>query len=245
MKYDWSLLVPQWKALCASGFSEGISRSEELPCVGDALCLLLGAPKGETPPCVVPAIGAFTLHLNDASHWHSFQSRAAGLYRLGLAQIGSQGIISKEAFLQQLAPLLIRRILPCLFREVFPEVPSCLAAATRCEQEGTGEAASAAQQASPVTNPSVSAGWEAWVVATYAVKTADIVRHPASRAADYLGSYAAAIAVRAASAVSYLPQAEFLDPEKYLRLGAELAVESLVNLQSPGAEALTYLTEAG
>jgi hypothetical protein len=80
--------------------------------------------------------------LNDA-RWSSPQARAKGLRDLGLAQLGSKGVVSDQEFARLMAEKTIRVILPKLFRLVMANDKDVMAAVDRCEREGTGEAATA------------------------------------------------------------------------------------------------------
>src|SRR6185437_5322809 len=88
-------------------------------------------------------------------------------------------------FATRLAELTIRHLVPKLFRELFAGNEALMAAALRCEKEGTVDAARAASDA----------------------------------------ARAASDAARAAS-----------DPDGYLKLSADLALQVLKELKSPGVE---------
>lgn len=71
-------------------------------CVEAAVCLALGLPHGDEPPCVAPTVRAYKIALNDAA-WSSSETRAKGMRRLALAQLGSVGALDEVAFVQRLA----------------------------------------------------------------------------------------------------------------------------------------------
>jgi hypothetical protein len=65
----------------------------------------------------------------------------------GIAQLGSKGVVDNLEFVKRFVELTIREIIPEVFRELLPKENGCLAAASRCEAEGTNGAARAAADA--------------------------------------------------------------------------------------------------
>ena len=141
LKFD--TIIPKFDAILARGLCAGIGTRDGQMCVEAAICAALDLPHGDQPWCVAAAVRQFKIGLNDAK-WSSPQARAQGLRNLGIAQIGSQGIVDGQQFSSRLAEKTIRILIPDVFRFVFPTMPVCLIAAARCEQEGTYEAARAA-----------------------------------------------------------------------------------------------------
>jgi hypothetical protein len=137
---DFAAVVPKFDAILARGLSNGLGRQDGQMCIEAAICAALDLPHGDDPACVDPVVRQFKIRLNDKA-WSSPQARAAGLRDLGIAQLGSKGTIDGRVFATKLAEQLIRVLIPTLFREVFPTNAKCLAAADRCEREGTQEAA--------------------------------------------------------------------------------------------------------
>jgi hypothetical protein len=70
-------------------------------CVEAAVCYAMGLPHSDQPTCVAPAVRTLKIGLNDA-HWSSATTRAAGLRRLAVAQLGSENIDEVE-FVQRVA----------------------------------------------------------------------------------------------------------------------------------------------
>ncbi len=66
-------------------------------CIEAAICAVLGVPQEDDPPCVTASIKSFKINLND-NNWSSARARAKGLYDLGLAQLGSRGVITDVQF---------------------------------------------------------------------------------------------------------------------------------------------------
>src|SRR5271166_1406721 len=71
-------------------------------CVEAAVCYALGLPHGDNPKCVAPALRALKIRLND-SNWSSPASRAAGMRRLAVAQLGSYGVLNEKEFVSRVA----------------------------------------------------------------------------------------------------------------------------------------------
>jgi hypothetical protein len=198
-------------------------------CIEAAICEAMGLPHGDDPKCVAGSVRSFKIRLND-SPWSSPAARAAGLHDLGLAQLGSLGIVNDVEFNKKLAEKTIRVLLPTLFREIFPDKYSAstelLKAADRCEAEGTAEAARAAAFAAyyAVNN---AAYWSAyWASTSTSTSTSS---------AALASNDAAASAAFADAARKFNPSS---DPDKYLKLSAKLVLEILTELKSPGVELL-------
>ena len=170
--------VKKFDEILARGLSNGLGVQGSQVCIEAAICETLGLPHGDDPGCVGAAVRAFKISLND-SRWSSPKARAEGMRDLGLAQLGSKDSVNDVEFVKRLSEKLIRVLVPKLFRQIFPENGVCLAAADRCEKEGTLDAADAASAASLAAN--------------------------AANAAD-----------------------------EYLKLAAEIALETLCEMESPG-----------
>ena len=121
-------------------------------CVEAAVCYALGLPHGDDPQCVAPALRSFKIRLND-SNWSSEKARANGLRRLALVQLGSAGHLDEGEFIRRIVDLAIRKAVPSALRVAASvhkdpkHQASLMAAAERCEKEGTRQAALAAYAA--------------------------------------------------------------------------------------------------
>jgi hypothetical protein len=121
-------------------------------CVEAAVCFAMGLPHGDDPPCVSRAVRSLKIELND-SNWSSDEARGKGLRRLAVAQLGSSGAIDDTEFVKRVAESVIRKQVPLALRAAAsvqkkPEhQQALLAAADRCQQEGTSESANAAAYA--------------------------------------------------------------------------------------------------
>ena len=118
-------------------------------CVEAAVCLALGLPHGDDPPCVAPSLRRLKIGLND-KQWSSPQARAKGLRRLAVAQLGSAGVLDETEFRRRVVAMTIRKAVPVGLRaaaSINPKHAEALeAAAVRCEQKGTREACEHARQ---------------------------------------------------------------------------------------------------
>jgi hypothetical protein len=208
------------------GLCVGVGTQGGQVCVEAAICEALGEPHGDNPSCVEESVRAFKIRLNDSRRWISPESRAKGMRSLAIAQLGSKGVVDGREFSTRIANKTIRRLLPTLARDLYPNDVKIQAAALVCESEGT--------RASAIS-----------LYAEFRVKAA-----AAAAAADYAGDAgdAAAAAVYAAYADAAYAAAAAADAaaadtayayayaEKYLLLAADLALETLEELGSPGCD---------
>lgn len=110
-------------------------------CVEAAVCYAMGLPHSDQPSCVLPALRALKIGLNDAA-WSSDNVRAAGLRRLAIAQLGSD-TLDAVVFAERVAMHSVRIVLPRALRLAGLE-PEAL----KCEQaENPSAAARAAARA--------------------------------------------------------------------------------------------------
>lgn len=203
------------------GLSNGLGNAKpgEM-CVEAAVCFALGLPHGDDPKCVSPALRSLKIRLND-SHWSSKAARAKGLRRLAVAQLGSLGHLDDKVFAKRCAELAIRTSVPEAFRAAarIQKTPedrdALLAAALRCEKEGTRDAALSARE--------VARGVRKHAAAAFAA-----------------AAYAAAAAAYAADA--YAADAAASARDKSLAAFAEGVVQILIDMKAPGCKWLA-LTE--
>jgi hypothetical protein len=217
--------VAKFDAVLARGLSSGVGERDGQMCIEAAICAVLDLPHGDEPGCVAPAVRSFKIALNDGP-WSSPKARADGLRDLGLAQLGSLGVVDDRDFARLMADKTIRVLIPRLFREVFPSNAACLAAADTCEAEGTENAAAAAWAAAREAAWEAAAAAAAWAAAARAAAAA---AWEAARAA----AWEAAAAARAARAA-----ARAANEDAYLIVSAQLALEVLRELKSPGCALL-------
>lgn len=242
--------IEKYNSALSRGLCSGIGSPYVQMCIESAVCYALGLPHKDKPECVSSAVRAFIMRLND-SNWTSSASRAAGLRDLGIAQLGSKGVVDNIQFAKRVSELTARELIPELFREAFLNDADCLAVVSRCETEGTTEAiravANTATRMASVYSGAVAYAAEAAAKAAgnaaFAVYYADRAKElycwadSAVDAADYAASVAYD-AGRAAAATADNSKSSVFDFDKYLVKSAQLALRVLRELGSPGCELL-------
>ncbi len=178
-KIDFPTVITKFDKLLARGLCEGVGTQDGQMCIEAAVACAMDLPFNDEPSCVEPVVRTFKIGLNDA-RWSSPEARAKGLRDLGIAQIGSAGVVDPIEFTKKLSEKMIRVLIPHLFRQVFPTNTACLEAADLCEKDGTASAAYSADRAAR------------------AARAAD----SADRAADS-AAYSADSAARAADSAAY------------------------------------------
>lgn len=138
---DIPTLIPKIDKILKRGLCPGVGTRGGLMCIEAALCYALDLPHGDDPGCVPASVRYFKLALND-SQWSSPIARAKGLRDLGIAQLGSKEVVDSYEFSKRISEATIKTLIPKLFRTFSSS--KMLAAANRCEKEGTAAAAAAA-----------------------------------------------------------------------------------------------------
>lgn len=190
--------VKEYDRILSKGLSKGLGKREDQICIEAAICQVLGLDHGDEPGCVASSVRNFKIFLND-SNWSTPKTRAEGLRNLGLAQLGSLGIINDNNFVKIISEKTIKILIPKLFRNIFTDNLRCLEVADRCEKKGTAKAA-----------------------------------YAAANAANAAAKAAANAAVNAAKAANAAANAANTANDEYLILSANLALEILKELKSPG-----------
>mgnify|MGYP001580041900 CR=1 FL=1 len=226
-----------------SKFDEALSRGlcvgkgtrEGQMCIEAAICYALDLPHSDDPKCVTRLVRDFKMRLNDSGHWKSPHSRAEHLRALGIAQVGSAGVVDSKEFSKQIAKKTIQVLIPKLFRELYPH--KFIELVNECERKGTSVAARALAKAA-ADAAAYAAAYAAADATAYAAAyaaadaTAYAAVYAAANAAANAAATAAANAANAADAASHAACAAA--GEKYLILAAQLALETLKELKSPG-----------
>src|ERR1700689_2390651 len=203
--------VEKFDSILARGLSTGLGKRGEQVCIEAAICETLGLEHSDDPECVSAAVRSFKIRLND-SRWSSPIARANGLRDLGLAQLGSLGIVNDKEFAKRLAEKTIRILVPALIRDLFPNDPKLLEAADRCEKEGNESAANAAAAAYAAYAANANAAAAAYANAANAAPAANAAyaanptpppAPPPPAAATAAPSNAAYAANAAAAAAAY------------------------------------------
>lgn len=229
--------VGKFDSIIARGLSLGLGSQGSQVCIEAAVCEALNLPHGDDPKCVASSVRRFKIRLNDAA-WSSPQARAKGLRDLGIAQLGSLGVVDDVQFATKLAEKTIRQLLPKLYRELWPNDAEVEAVAQQCEQEGTQKAARAAKAvvadkkyATDYTHAdtanAANAAYDAYSATDDATTAAATVTADTAPTAASYAAYAYADAANAAKR------------DEYLVFGAQLALETLRELGSPGCELLS------
>jgi hypothetical protein len=211
-------------------------------CVEAAVCYALGLPHGDDPGCVSETLRALKIRLND-SRWSSPQARAQGLRRLAVAQLGSAGELDDQEFRRRVVEMTIRRMVPIALRAAAKRVPKHAddleAAAVRCEQEGTLEAARQARTAADAANAAAANAAAADAdAAAYAAYAADAYAAYAAYDAAYDAANAAAAAAAAADAAAYAADAANAarTRDRVLADYSEHVVQILIAMGAPGCQ---------
>ena len=192
-------------------------------CVEAAVCYAMGLPHGDQPSCVSPVLRELKIRLNDKD-WSSNGSRAVGLRRLGLAQLGSAGVLDEKEFLASVVDMTIGKILPRAMRSAAKVNPGRAAeleaAAQRCEDNPTKDAAYAAAADAAARDTDVAAD------------AADAAAYAADAAADGRAADAAAEAAEAAGSDADAAAAG----DRELAFFAEEVVQILITMNAPGCQ---------
>src|SRR3990167_7870353 len=114
---DFETIIPKFDAILARGLCEGVGSREGQMCIEAAICAALDLPHGDNPSCVEPTIRSYKISLNDKK-WTSAEARAKGLRNLGIAQIGSNGVVDGREFKKRLAKRTIQVLLPEMVRSI-------------------------------------------------------------------------------------------------------------------------------
>jgi hypothetical protein len=203
------------------GLSSGLgNRRPGEMCVEAAVCYALDLPHGDDPACVSRALRSLKIRLNDSS-WSSKKARAAGLRRLAVAQLGSRDHLDDKEFGRRVAKLAIHKSVPIALRSAASinknakDAQALRDAASRCESEGTREAALAAR---------------------------NVAQGARKSAADADAAAAAAAAAAAYTAAAYAYTGAGAARDKSLADFAEGVVQILIEMKAPGCQWLA-LTE--
>ena len=192
--------VALYDSILDRGLSSGLGSREGSMCIEAAICTVLGLEHSDDPKCVAKSVRSFKICLNDKK-WSSKKARATGLRDLGLAQLGSLSVVNDVEFVKRLAEKLIRVMIPTLLRSKYSDNSEIMAAADRCEAEGSKESLYAARdilrQRATYAAYADAAGAAAYAAA--AAADAGAAAYAAAAAAD---AYAAARAARDAAAAA-------------------------------------------
>ena len=203
-------------------------------CVEAAVCYAMGLPHGDNPPCVGSNVRVFKISLNDC-RWSSDEARTKGMRKLAIAQLGSADI-DQEKFLELVGFKCMTRVLPVIIEnareedknnKIAPKEEELLAVIEGLKSaKDFKEAKVAAQKARDIYSAYASA-----YVSAYAYASA----YASASASAYAYASASAYAYASASASAYVLKNKLFS-DKILNLTAEMGLEALVELKSPGCE---------
>jgi hypothetical protein len=209
----------------------------------DVLGLARGDGLGDSLGLVSTALSTLTRKLV-VSRWTSGTARAQGLLRLALAQLGSHAL-DDRAFARHVAEMTIRTVLPRALRTAAADLPSkdstweaLLAAAERCEREGTREAANAAETAAESANEAACVSDAASSAARAAWHASMAAAAAAGDARQYAGSFAGVAAARLPEAAAYEAAfaAAYTGRNAELTAFAESVLQILIDMGAPGCQ---------
>ena len=225
MNFDISTFnVKKYDDILSKGLSKGLGNRESTMCIEAAICTVLDLPHSDNPQCVTNSVRAFKINLND-KNWSSNAARASGLRDLGLAQLGSLGVVNDKEFVTILSKKVIQILIPKLYRKLYPNKFVDLVNA--CEILGDYDSIKKLAYAAAAAAANAAANADA----------ANAAANAAGNAGDaaYSAAYVAVDAAVDANAAAYAAAAY---ADEYLILVANLALETLRELKSPGISLL-------
>lgn len=132
--------VKKFDEILSRGLSDGLGNRNGQMCIEAAICTVLDLLHGDDPQCVAKSVRSFKISLNNKK-WSSAEARAKGLRDLGLAQLGSLGVVDDKIFVKRLAEEIIGQILPKLFRKLYPKNVKFMELVDICEKEKSRKSA--------------------------------------------------------------------------------------------------------
>jgi hypothetical protein len=204
-----------------AGLDQGVGVPEPgFMCVEAAVCYALGEPHGDNPSCVDQTIRSLKIQLND-SCWSSKDTRAKGLRKLAILQLGTKDNFNAIEFSERLVPLaneMAERAKKVM--DANPHIPGV-----------RRDAIAAATLASDVANAA------AFIGIRYASR--DIAVAAAIRSAARCANAAATAVIFAG--YGYLGISKEADTELFYF--SEKVSDILIDMKVPGVEFLSLLDE--
>ena len=190
---DFPKVIKKFDKILERGLCGGLGTPNGKMCIEAAISIALGLPFNDSPKCVEPVIRTFKIAIND-KNWSSSHARAKALRNIGIAQIGSYGVVSGVEFVKRLSEKIIRVLLPEMIRDLFPDDKNLQECADKCERDGTEEAAH------ELRSTAESAAESAKSAAKYAAEsTIESAIESAAESAKYAAKYAAEYAIQYAA----------------------------------------------
>jgi hypothetical protein len=207
------------KETVSYGLCRGLGKPElGKMCVEAAVNYACGLPHGDSPSCVGSAVRAFKITLNDGI-WSSNEARGKGLQKIAIAQLGSN-TIDQLAFAKIVIFKTVIILMPVILKyNGFPE------GAALCENSKDLEEAIYNIRKIKNNIGTIPA-------ASYIYRAINALSAPSNSSfTDFFAKFAATYA----AAVAHIS-------EKCLIISANICLEALMELQSPGCKYL-YLCD--
>jgi hypothetical protein len=206
-----------------AGLVAGLGKPEPgQMCIEAAVNYALGAEHGDEPACVGRAVRAFKIRLNDCA-WLSIEARTKGMRKLAIAQLGSDTLDQME-FGKLMFLRGTQKLMPYVFRLTAEKrnpkyKDDYLKHADICEKVKTFEEAKMACKNANANAYAYAYAYAAAAAAAYADADA------------YADAYACAAYAYASAA------------DKLLQLTADVGLQCLIELKSPGCKWLWLCEE--
>src|SRR5262245_36058632 len=91
-------VITKFDKILGRGLCAGLGSPSGQMCIEAAISQAMGLPFNDEPECVAESVRRYKITLNDSGRWRSPQSRAEALRDIGIAQIGSKGIVNDTEF---------------------------------------------------------------------------------------------------------------------------------------------------
>ena len=236
-------LAQKVKETVSHGLVKGLGKPKlGQMCVEAAVNYACGLPHGDNPSCVGSAVRLFKIRLNDAK-WSSNDARAKGMLKIAIAQLGSN-IIDQVAF----AKIVVFKTITVLMVAILndngynEEAILCENSKTLLEAKDNIWSIKNKLYAVAAGNVADASAYAANVASAYAANAAEAAAYAAAEAAAAYAAADAAEAAAEAAAYAAAEAAEAAATDKYLLISANICLEALIELKSPGCEFL-YLCD--
>jgi hypothetical protein len=216
--------------LIKCGLSSGLGKPNpgEM-CIEAVWCNVLGLPHGDDPQCVTPYLRRLKISLNDRN-WSSNGARAKGMLKLGVAQVGSLGVLDEAEFQSRVITITRKVMVPIALRA---------AASVQKKQEHIDALNKAATdlELDPSKDNCIKARYAAAAYAADAVAAA-YVAYAAADAADAAAAaaYAAYAAYAAADAAAAAADEKSKKRDEVLTRFADEVLTILIDMKAPGCK---------
>ena len=194
-------------------------------CVEAAVCYSLGLPHSDDPLCVAPSLRKLKIKINDAE-WYSKHTRAKGLRRLAVAQLGTNETLNEQEFVKRVVIMLVKTTLANIVKD--EELKNQCIAVETLEQAKKAATAVYYDKTIIKDNFAFRVAHSAYFAVLYIIKAK----------AEFNLSVTHVIHAVISSTLLH----NVLEKDKALSDFCENVVQILIDMKSPGCEYL-YLTE--